>query len=188
MIFGRSGRNWTLVLGFGDRCSTVELHSHQKVGDTINRHPRKINQSMSYFIILSAYCQLTCLWLIMNSRKVFNSLSIFMNMKKTKFIIIMFLAAISWLASEKPVRAETFQSTLTISAKDANYQTLKNIGFTIYKQKTDVDGRRIPGDSAAVISFSSSDASRSACRYSAGSIQRTSISLDLGNGPCERFS
>lgn len=61
----------------------------------------------------------------------------------------MLLAAVLWLTAEKPVRAETFQSTLTISAKDANYQTLKNIGFTIYKQKTDVDGRRIPGDSAA---------------------------------------
>lgn len=70
-------------------------------------------------------------------------------MKNLKIPTILIALVLTWLMINQTALAATFQSTLTITAKDANYQTLKNIAFTIYKQKTNVDGQRIPGDSAA---------------------------------------
>ncbi|MFH0819442.1 MAG: hypothetical protein V1892_00225 [bacterium] len=69
-------------------------------------------------------------------------------MKQFKFLTLL-LSIGCLLITFKVAQAVTFQSIVNITAKDANYQTLTNINFNIYKQTTNVDGKKFPGDSVA---------------------------------------
>ncbi len=70
-------------------------------------------------------------------------------MKNLKILTILLLISFGCLTMVKTTLAATFQSTINISTRDGNYGALPNVSFVIYKQKTDIDGRRLPGDQVA---------------------------------------
>lgn len=70
-------------------------------------------------------------------------------MKKIKILTILLVLSFLFLVIGKTSQAATFGSTINISTRDGNYGALKDVSFIIYKQKTDIDGKRISGDKVA---------------------------------------